>query len=227
MIPIPYIDIHTHQAPARKDTVRVNNINPGDPIPAFTGKNFYSVGLHPWYIKSKKKDNESMQMMEDALEFDHVIFVGECGLDKRSETDFDEQLRAFKAQAFMAEEYRKPLIIHCVKAWNEIMELYNKNKPTVPWIFHGYNNSPEFSKQFSAKQFLFSFGEALFKKNSKAIESFRMLPLEQIFFETDEFDGPVSEIYARGAELKNIPVEVLKEAIWENFNRIENVSFNV
>lgn len=224
MIEVPFVDIHTHRLEIQKETVTVKNLSPGEAIRAFSGRNFYSVGLHPWKIKSEKEDNSQMQMMEDALEFDHVIFVGECGLDKLAETSFNEQIRAFKAQTFIAEEYQKPLIIHCVKAWNEIVELHKKNKPTVPWIFHGYSGSVELTQQLLDKNFLFSFGEVLFRKNARAIESFKILPLEKIFFETDEYEGPVEEIFKRGAELKNISGETLKEAVWENFNRIENVS---
>lgn len=224
---IPFIDIHTHSDALPKSTVTVKNLAPGDAIPAFSGKNFYSVGLHPWKVNTERGDNDQMLMMEDALELDHVIFVGECGLDKLAEAAFDEQMRAFNAQAFMGEEYQKPLVIHCVKAWNEVVELHKKNNPSVPWIFHGYNGSVELTRQLLDKKFMFSFGEMLFRENSKAIESFRVLPLEKIFFETDEYEGPVEKVYKRGAELKNISVEILKEAIWENFNRIENVCFRV
>lgn len=225
MIPLPFIDIHTHKKNSDKDCVTVFNFEPGDSIPVFSGKNFYSTGLHPWEIGTEKEDNERMLVMEDALEFDHVIFVGECGLDKLAETNFEEQKRAFSAQAFMAEEFQKPLIIHCVKAWNEVVELHKKNKPTVPWIFHGYNGSVKLTRQLLDKNFLFSFGDILFKTNAKGIESFKILPLEKIFLETDEFKGTIEEIYVRAAELKNISVETLKKAVWENFNRIENVRF--
>lgn len=227
MNPVPFIDIHTHHLQAPEDTVKVGNIYPGDDIPVFTGKNFFSVGLHPWKIKSKDENNDRLLMMEDALELDHVIFVGECGLDKLAKTDFREQIRVFNVQAFMAEEYQKPLIIHCVKAWNEIMEWHNQNKPVIPWIFHGYNGSPEMTQQLSTKKILFSFGKALFEENSKAVESFRLLPLDKIFIETDEWEGSVEMVYEKGAALKNISSEILKEAVWENFNRIENVSFNI
>jgi TatD DNase family protein len=224
---IPFIDIHTHREKIPEKTITIKNLFPGEAIPVFSGRNFYSVGLHPWKVGTEKEDNERMLMMEDALELDHVIFVGECGLDKLAETAFEEQKRAFRAQAFMAEEYQKPLIIHCVKAWNEVVELHKKNKPTVPWIFHGYNGSVELTQQLPDKNFLFSFGEILFKTNAKAIDSFKSLPIEKIFIETDEFDGTIDEIYTRAARLKNISVENLKQAVWENFNRIENVSFSV
>jgi TatD DNase family protein len=224
--PIPFIDIHTHLSHREWDIVAVRNIYPGGAIPAFTGKDFFSVGLHPWEIKTRDENNESLVMMEDALEFDHVIFVGECGLDKLAETDFEEQLRVFEAQAFIAEEFKKPLIIHCVKAYNGIIGIYNKIHPSVPWIFHAYSGNQEISRQLIKRNIFFSFGEVLFNDNAKAIDSFRYLPLNKIYFETDEGERGIKEIYEKGAVLKDIGVEELKRSVWNNFNRIENISFN-
>jgi TatD DNase family protein len=223
--PLPFIDIHTHKVHNSNVVVQVLNLMPGDPVPVFTGRNFYSAGLHPWKLLSEEENNDRLLMLEDALELDQVIFVGECGLDKLTTTDYQEQLRVFKAQVFMAEEYQKPLIIHCVKSWNETFEIYKANHPTVPWIFHGFNGSPELIRQFSGDNIWFSFGEWLLKGHTKAIESLKILPIEKVFFETDEFEGSVVSIYEMAAEIKRISVESLKESIWENFNRIENVSF--
>jgi len=163
-------------------------------------------------------------MLEEAAELNHVIFIGECGLDKKSETDFEEQKRVFEAQAFIAEEYKKPLIIHCVKAFNEVLELNIKIHPKMPWIMHGYNGNIQITQQLEKRGIMFSFGENLFISDSKAVESFKYLPVEKIFFETDEFDGEVEKIYLQGARLKNISVEILKQSVWQNFNSIEKKS---
>ncbi len=224
MNPIPYIDIHTHSFQKETDTITVQNIYPGEGFAAFNGRNFYSAGLHPWHIKSPNQNNAELLMIEEALEFDHVIFIGECGLDKKAKTDFDEQKRVFEVQAFMAEEHKKPLIIHCVKAFNEIIELHKKLHPKMPWIMHGYNGNIQTTKQLEKMGILFSFGENLFKPDSKAVESFKYLPIEKIFFETDEFDGEVERMYLQGAKLKNISVDILIKAVWENFNQIEKKS---
>lgn len=224
MNPIPYIDIHTHQFQNETDTITVQNIYPGEGFAAFTGRNFYSAGLHPWHIKSPDQNNAQLIMIEEAAEFNHVIFIGECGLDKKAETDFEEQKRVFEAQAFIAEEYKKPLIIHCVKTFNEVVELHKKMHPEMPWIMHGYSGNIQITQQLEKRGVLFSFGENLFKSDSKAVESFKYLPLEKIFFETDEFNGEVAKMYIQGAKLKNIPVEKIIKAVWENFNRIEQKS---
>lgn len=222
MNPVPFIDIHTHSKRHENETITVRNLFPGDSIEAFSGRNFYSAGLHPWYLKTKEQNNELLKMLEEALEFDHVCFVGECGLDKIVETDFEEQKRVFRAQSFMAEEFKRPLVIHCVKAYSEILELHKKLHPEMPWIMHGYTGNVETTQQMAKKLIHFSFGEILFKANAKAIESFKNLPLERIFFETDEHGGDVAEIYKKGAELKNISIDTLANAVWNNFSRVEN-----
>lgn len=222
MKPIPFIDIHTHPFRNETDTVTVQNIYPGDGFAAFSGRNFYSVGLHPWHVKTFDENNELLVMVEDALEFDHVIFIGECGLDKKVETDFEEQKRVFRAQAFMAEEFRKPLMIHCVKAFNEVLELHKNMHPEMPWIMHGYNGNIQITQQLKQRGILFSFGENLFKENAKVLESFKNLTSESFFLETDELDEEVKKIYKQAASLRQVSLETIKQSIWENFNRIEN-----
>lgn len=222
MAAIPFIDIHTHPNRIESETIVVQNIYPGDGFAAFSGRNFYSVGLHPWHLKTLEENNEMMEMVEDALEFDHVCFVGECGLDKKTELDFDEQLRVFKAHAIIAEEFKRPLIIHCVKSYNEILEIHKKVHPEMPWILHGYHGNIETTKQLGKRGILFSFGKSIFSKNSKSIESLKILPMEKIFFETDEYDKDVEKIYERAAVLKNVSLDILKTEVWSNFNRIES-----
>ncbi len=222
MSAIPYIDIHTHSFQKEEETVLVQNIFPGEGFAAFSGRNFYSTGLHPWHIASEEENNEALRMVEDALEFGHVICVGEAGLDKLSDNNFDEQMRVFEAQAYIAEEYQYPLIIHCVKALPEVMALRKKMNPAMVWIMHGYNGNVQSTKQLLDLGFMFSFGDSLFRDDAKGIESYKYLPLNKIFFETDESKLEVQEMYKQGAKIKALPLEVIKTAVWENFNRIEN-----
>ncbi len=226
MTPLPFIDVHSHNSYPGKDSIVVKNIFPGDGFAAFSGRNFYSVGLHPWYLKSEDENNEMLTLVEDALEFDHVIFVGECGPDPNTKTDFSEQMRVFEAQAFMAEEYQKPLIIHCVKAYNEVIRVYKKLNPIQPWILHGYNGNLQTTKQLEERNFLFSFGEILFREKAKAIESFEYLPVERIFFETDETKEGIEKIYRKGASVKKMKLKKLQKEVLDNFNRIENIQWN-
>lgn len=219
---VPFIDVHTHPNHVESDTIIVQNIFPGEGFTAFTGRNFYSVGLHPWHLKTPDENNEMLHMVEDALEFDHVCFVGECGLDKKVKVDFEEQIRVFSAQIFISEKFKRPLIIHCVKAYNEILGLRQKFHPEMPWIMHGYRGNAQITQQFGKHGIFFSFGVSLFDDNSKSIESLKYLPMEKIFFETDEFDGSVEQIYKRASLLKNVSLNIMKTEVRNNFNRIES-----
>jgi len=222
MEPVPFIDIHTHPNHIESETIIVQNIFPGDGFAAFTGRNFYTVGLHPWYLKKPEENNEMLHILEDALEFDHVCFVGECGLDKKVAVDFEEQMRVFRAQVFIAEEFKRPLIIHCVKAYNEVFDLHKKLHPEMPWILHGYQGNIQTTQLLGKRGIFFSFGRSLFDEKSKSIESLKYLPMEKIFFETDEYDGDVEQIYEKAAILKNVSLDILKIEVWNNFHRIES-----
>jgi hypothetical protein len=73
MIKIPFIDIHTHHEIVESETIVVHNIFPGDGFAAFTGRNFYSVGLHPWYLKTPGENNEMLQMVQ--MHLSSIMFV--------------------------------------------------------------------------------------------------------------------------------------------------------
>jgi TatD DNase family protein len=218
---VPFVDIHTHPDRNEPETIIVQNIFPGEPVAKFTGRNFYSVGLHPWHIKSEEVNDVLISMVKETLENDHVCFVGECGLDKLAKTNFEEQIRVFRAQVVLAEEWKRPVIIHCVRAYNEILELHVKIKPEIPWILHGYTGGPVLTKQLVQRGFYFSFGKSILNPKSKSIESLRWLPLDRIFFETDEFKGNVAEVYHHAAALKEVSPELLKQEVWNNFNIVE------
>jgi TatD DNase family protein len=221
----PLIDIHTHKEKKADQIIQVVNLFPGQNIPVFQGKNFYSVGLHPWQLKSADENNEQLGWIEDALEYDHVIFVGETGPDSKSKADLSEQMRIFEAQAFMAEEFNKPLIIHCVNAYNEIIRVHKKMHPQQPWILHGYNGNLQETKQLVKHNIFFSFGELLFRKSAKALDSFQYLDFDRIFFETDESEHNIYNIYQQGAGIKNTSIEKIIEIVWQNFNGLENIEW--
>jgi len=219
---VPFIDIHTHLFSLDKETITVKNISTELEFATVSGRNFFSAGLHPWHLKLPEENNQLLAFVREKAKVDKVIFIGEAGLDKRCTTDFEEQKRNFEAQIIIAEENNKPMIIHCVRAYNEVLEIHKKMNPEMTWIFHAYNGSLEMTKQLATENFMFSFGEYLFLPGTKAIESFKYLPLNKIFFETDESRDNVKQMYRQGAMLKKISVEELKKAVRDNFSNINH-----
>jgi TatD DNase family protein len=182
--------------------------------------NYYSVGLHPWLLESSPDISDLMLKVEQKAGLKNILAVGECGLDKMIRIDMTIQEKVFTDHVAIAEKVSKPLIIHCVKTFNELMQLKRKLHNTTPWILHGFKGSPELAEQLLLQGFLFSFGKALLNSESKALRSLPYIPDDCIFFETDESDLNISDLYSAASVYKNCPVEELDSRIQSNFNRI-------
>jgi TatD DNase family protein len=80
-------------------------------------------------------------IIEEKLKDENCFALGECGLDKITASDFELQKVVFKKQIQLSEKHQKPLIIHCVKAHQELIEIKKELKPKQVWIFHGFNTN--------------------------------------------------------------------------------------
>lgn len=203
-----YIDIHTHSAAPSSGILKIVNDGPES--------GFFSAGLHPWHLISESL-GDSLKTLEKKLSLPFCAALGEAGLDKICKTPPELQHEAFVRQIELAENYSKPLIIHCVKAVQEVMAL--KKSSNVPWIFHGFNSSPETAKSLVAKGFYLSFGAVLLD-SEKTKNAFATVPSEKIFFETDESSVPVKDIYSEAARLRNISVKELCNLVKNNFTTV-------
>ena len=205
-----FFDVHTHKINKEKDIVSILS------CPWKEDESFYSAGIHPWHIK----DNylEELTKIDSIANKPSILAIGEIGLDRVCQTDFELQKKVFIAQLAIAQKHNKSVIIHCVRAYDEILNLTKGNK--VPLIMHGFNKGTELARQFTEKGFYLSFGKSLLDKKSKSIDAFEKSPLDHIFLETDDSDFTVQELYKRASEIKRIEVETLALQIEYNFNLI-------
>ena len=138
-----FINIHTHQFSADSNVLELVNQYPlqvDQSIPQ------YSVGIHPWHINIETIESE-LQIVREQLALPNCIALGECGLDKRIETPLELQQQVFEQQLAVAEEFSKPVIIHCVAAFQELVAIKNSLSIKVPIIIHGFSKSVELAKQ--------------------------------------------------------------------------------
>lgn len=211
-----YIDIHTH---SHKNDTAIEIVNVfAQNLDENKTMQKCSAGFHPWHINDCN-ETDTINELHFHSSKPEVLAIGECGLDKKIDIVMDVQKRIFLKQAGIAENKQKPLILHCVKAFNEIIELKNKIGATVPWILHGYSRKTSVTKQLLQHGFYFSFGEQLLHKIPIA-ESLKIIPIEQVFFETDESNIKIEEIYSFAANVLSVNVEALKEQIFNNYKRI-------
>lgn len=196
-----FFDIHTH-TPTRMHCIY-------DSGGLYTPDKTISVGIHPWHVTQEWE--EAFATIEAIAAERNVAAIGECGIDRlRGLTGTEIQKKAFLAHAMLAEKVRKPLIIHCVKGFDEIIETYRLLSPSQAWIIHGFRGKPQQAQQLTREGLFLSLGEHFNPISAMAI------PLDRLFIESDESRHPISEIYAAIAAAKGVPIAQLARQIEEN-----------
>lgn len=212
-----YIDIHTHINWNFPHIFSVKSlVKPGEPETFTDTSKAVTVGLHPWYINDLT-DYGILDTIRLASLSPHVIGIGECGIDLKKEISFETQEKIFIEQLLIAEACKKPLIIHCVKAYHHFQQLIIKSNPGIPWIFHGFNGNLQVATELLKSGAYLSIGSDLFKENSNIRKIAASLPLDRIFFETDEWQQPVWKIYKEMSTLIQKPDTEIKQQIVLNF----------
>jgi TatD DNase family protein len=213
-----YINIHSH-SPAAASEWAIQNLYKDFNLAIKPG--IYSAGLHPWYI-----DEAGWKAAFDTLKQysrqQHVIAIGECGLDKVCNSSFPLQQEVFIAQLLWANEINKPLIIHCVKAFDEILGLLKKHSNKVPVIFHGFNKNRLLAEKIIQQGHWVSFGKALLQPAMQEI--FASLPTDKIFLETDDATINIQQIYLAATSVKNISMEQLNLQLTKNVHAVFNIT---
>ena len=207
-----YIDIHTHIiANSEENHLSIYNLQPLTPdIEQYQG--LFSAGIHPWYIPDNP--SKTTEALKALTQKSNMVAIGECGLDKLCQTPFELQKELFKAQIAISEECKKPLIIHCVKSYNEIVEIKKEAKPTQTWIIHGFRGKPETAAILVKAGIVLSIGE---KFNP---ESIKTIPIESLLIESDESAMPIEDIYKNIAATRNISVAELEKEIEKTYKKI-------
>lgn len=210
-----FIDIHTHRPFSEPGTIAIRNMRSDfSRIPA---QGCYSVGLHPWYLEVDQAEHLPIELLR-AAGLRNVVAIGECGLDTRCDTPADLQRAVFIRQIELAQAVQKPLIIHCVRAFEEILTILRKRKVSVPVMFHGFRRSEALARKIIDDGHLLSFGVHLLM--ASVAEVFRNLPPNRVFLETDDSEVPISHIYAAAANIWGTDIEGVAAGIEHQFKLI-------
>lgn len=213
-----YLNLHTHCPTGQRGYIELENIHFGEDKMAQTEQ--WSAGVHPWYIAENQLDEASNWLMEQA-KLPGVIAIGECGLDKICQTPFEVQTKAFEQAIQIAKSSQKPLIIHCVRAYSEVLSmLKNAAYPMQTSVFHGFDKNWETAQMLLNAGCSLSFGKALFQEKSHAATVLKNTPDNRFFLETDSAPIQMEQVYLKAAEIKSIDLAQLRTTVAQNWQSL-------
>jgi TatD DNase family protein len=216
----PYMNIHAHIS----DNMIVNpshftllNLDYSE-FDKYQANQFYSAGLHPWFIKEFQES--WFEKLAEMQQLNNVLAIGECGLDRNINIDFGLQQHVFHKQILLANKLKKPLIIHSVRAFYDVVSELKKAKNKMPAIYHGYNNSLQIAETLMNNNGYLSFGKSILQSKNNTAEILKKLPLDKIFFESDESINTIESVFEKAADLFNLDIKTLKQKSINNFKKV-------
>ena len=210
-----FYNLHTHTATQQENVVELVNQYPHDfdaTIPV------YSIGIHPWFIVEERLESD-LEILETKLQETNCLAVGECGLDKRIAIPIELQQLVFEKQLVLAQKYNKPVVLHCVAAFDELIATKKKLNITVPMIIHGFSKSEQLAKQLVSNGFYISFWKYLLL-NPPLKSVIKSTPNDKIFLETDTISENIEAVYELAAKYKGISILEMQELIKHNFHKV-------
>lgn len=225
------VDIHTHID--NQSVIKIIDNNSEERI-------LRTEGIHPWEAERNYKCSEAEPgnpfstetscnegflhcpaLRFAPFEITEVFAIGEVGLDRIHKETFGKQIEIFEEMIRLSESYHKPMIIHCVRAYSEIIGMRKKTKAIMPWVVHGFNSSVETMQQLLRHDMYISLGEILYRNENQAVEILNNIPSDKLFLETDVSGRDIRDVYFKAAKLLNCDIKVLCRQIFENYGRLE------
>lgn len=170
-----YRDIHCHDRSRELAGDTVVNLEPGDEmLPGGT----YSVGIHPWRTDRPVTCGQLRRLVMMARDV-RTVAIGEAGIDRLRGGSVECQRRLFVLHARLAAGLSKPLIIHCVRAYDIVLAEARRLRPRPGmWIMHGFRRNVELARQLLAAGIDISVKEA-------DLPRYASLPRDRVHVETD------------------------------------------
>ena len=188
------------------------------------------LGIHPWFAETAMTGwEERLQVLLKQI----PAGIGETGLDKCCRADFGRQQQIFLIQLQMASELKRPLVIHCVRAWGRLLEILEQFADPLPrMMIHTFAGSRETLQRLLRLGCFISFSGRLVT-DSKVHPCFLATPLANLLLETDSPGRPfardaihgagttdepaaIAKLYELAATMRGILLDEFRQEMWKN-----------
>jgi len=191
-----------------------------------------AYGLHPMYLAEHRP--EHLQELEQWIERERPVAVGECGLDFFVPgLDADAQREYFRRQLELARKFDLPLILHARRAVDEVTAAIRRIG-NLRGVVHSFSGSVEQAQHLWKLGFCLGLGGPLtYPRAHRLREIVATMPLEYLLLETDSPDQPLhghqgqrnepallAEVCTCVAQLRGVEPEEVAAATTRNCERL-------
>ncbi len=183
-----------------------------------------AAGVHPDAVG--ELDKEKFQRLENIIQEDKIVAVGEIGLDYYWDNESRElQKKWFILQLQMARKHGLPVIIHSREAAADTLEIMQEYAKGMKGVIHCFSYSKELAQEYVKMGFYLGIGGVVTFKNAKKLKDVvRQVPLESLVLETDcPYLAPVPNRGKRNSSLNLVyvaeEIAQLKEMAYEEVIR--------
>ncbi len=217
-----YIDFHTHK-PLYSGNPNVLEVISMHKNVKYEGE-YFTVGHHPWWTDTPLSEADLLNM-ESILTDKYCLVIGECGLDKLKGASKEIQEEVFYQHIMLANKHNVPLIVHCVRQYDQVLN-FKKKYGKTPWVIHGFRRNKLLATSLIDQGIMLSVSP-LRQMNESFVEMLQFLPADCYFLETDsEYSLTIMERYQLMAELKKVDLVELKRQMKLNFGSFLGGKFN-
>lgn len=206
-----FLDFHTHQPRhlGQPQVAEVVSVRWGEsPL----GSGWFTAGLHPWWASDWQPGQ--LDWLRHWAAQPGCLALGEMGLDKLKGPGRALQLEVFRQQLCLAEELGMPVVIHCVRAYHQLMQLKKAFPRISRWCLHGFARQPALARQLVGQGFYLSLMPTTSAKYAALLGA---LPADRVFLETDSLAGAdIVDIYHQVASVTGQQVRAWQGQIARN-----------
>ncbi|KAL0212755.1 hypothetical protein RCL1_006381 [Eukaryota sp. TZLM3-RCL] len=208
------IDFHCHHTESSSEVIQIRSLFTSEAT-HLTNNHFYTIGIHPWHTSNLVNPDAELATLSSLIDTPSVLAVGECGFDRLKGAPLEIQRDLFIKQINIAKAANKPVVVHCVKCVDEVLEV-RRLFPLTKFAIHMFSGTEDQLIRLIKADFYISFATSILRPKTRPALLLSKVPLDRIFLETDTAMVHMSDVYSAAAELLSMSVEQLSTQILSN-----------